>query len=108
MENLDGKIKCITFDKKAQDSPPDSVKEKMKADKESARESIERNPNDYRICRRTYESSGIRFNAGCIERQEGISYPLEYWRRPTTDELKDFYNTPEHRRPKGRYYSFER
>lgn len=30
------KIKCITFDKKAQDSLPEHIKAKMKADREKA------------------------------------------------------------------------
>lgn len=31
------KIKCITFDKKAQDNLPDHIKARMKADREKAR-----------------------------------------------------------------------
>ena len=31
------KIKCITFDKKAQDSLPQHIKDKMKADRDNAR-----------------------------------------------------------------------
>lgn len=31
------KIKCITFDKKAQDSLPQHIKDKMKADRDTAR-----------------------------------------------------------------------
>lgn len=32
------KIKCITFDKKAQDNLPEHIKAKMKADREKARQ----------------------------------------------------------------------
>lgn len=31
------KIKCITFDKDAQDALPQSIKDKMKADRDNAR-----------------------------------------------------------------------
>ncbi len=35
-----GKIKCITFDKKAQDNLPQHIKDKMKADRAKAGEEI--------------------------------------------------------------------
>ena len=34
------KIKCITFDKYAQDSLPEEIKAKMKADRDNARKQI--------------------------------------------------------------------
>jgi len=36
------KIKCITFDKKAQDSLPQHIKDKMKADRDAARNNNEK------------------------------------------------------------------
>jgi hypothetical protein len=36
-----GKIKCITFDKDAQDSLPQHIKDKMKADRDAARNNKE-------------------------------------------------------------------
>ena len=35
------RIKCITFDKNAQDNLPEDIKAKMKADREKAKEQIE-------------------------------------------------------------------
>ena len=37
------KIKCITFDKKAQDSLPQHIKDKMKADRDNARKQQKQN-----------------------------------------------------------------
>jgi hypothetical protein len=35
---MEKKIRCITFDKNAQDALPQHIKDKMKADREKARE----------------------------------------------------------------------
>lgn len=38
-------MRCITFDKKAQDNLPDDIKAKMKADRDKAKEELKkRNP----------------------------------------------------------------
>ncbi len=36
-------IRCITFDKEAQDNLPDHIKAKMKADRDKAREELNNN-----------------------------------------------------------------
>lgn len=96
------KIKCITFDKVAQDALPEHIKVKMKADRDKARlKQIDR----YAYCKRSYVNDNLHFDSGYIEaiRKGETLLPNENWRNATVSEVREFFNTPPFKRPKGRY-----
>ena len=53
------KIKCITFDKKAQDSLPEHIKSKMKADREKAEKQHENNADIRKIALTWWNSMNL-------------------------------------------------
>ncbi|MDR0681624.1 MAG: hypothetical protein LBG15_07245 [Dysgonamonadaceae bacterium] len=58
------------------------------------------------ICMKSYEIENIHFDKGYVEEvQKGERFsPNDYWRVATDKEVIDFLNTPDYKRPKGRYF----
>lgn len=59
-----GKIKCITFDKDSQDALPEHIKAKMRADRDKAREGLNKCP----YCDRWYskeDTEAIKLHNEC-------------------------------------------
>ncbi len=57
---MDKKIKCITFDKDAQDALPEDIKAKMKADREEARLKMEREKDKFYVVLEMLKKAGIK------------------------------------------------
>jgi len=95
-------IKCISFDQAAQDALPEHIKAKMKADRDKARL---KQIDHYAYCKHSYVNENLHFDAGYIEAiPKGESFLAnENWRYATVSEVREFFNTPPFKRPKGRY-----
>lgn len=94
--------KCITFAKAEQDALPEHIKAKMKADRDKARaEQLKQ----YAYCTKSYVNNGIAFDTGYIESipKGEIFLPNANWRCATVSEVREYFNTPLFKRPKGRY-----
>ena len=102
------KMKCITFDKSAQDSLPEHIKAKMKADRELARakqdmhdmlaKDLERWNNSMRYrqwiyCHKGYDTDATFLERGDMHRNYSTRPVMntENWRPATKQEIIDYY-----------------
>jgi hypothetical protein len=58
------------------------------------------------ICIKSYENENIHFDKGYVEEvQDGERFSSnDYWRKATDKEVIDFFNIPNYKHPKGRYF----